>query len=133
MGTRARWWVHVGLIAATTVSLVLEPILTIHIVLGFVFVALVVIHLGQRRRVGTALLSRLRQAPDLVRKTTRLAVADVLLGVLTLAMFGSGMWDWVLGHPTRIRWHAITGVVLAGCLVVHTLRRRGRLRTSRIR
>ena len=59
-------------------------------------------------------------------------MADAVLGALTLVMLGSGLWDWASGHPTRIRWHAITGVLLAGFLLVHTLRRRGRLRSSRV-
>lgn len=44
-------------------------------------------------------------------------------------MLVSGFWDWFAGHPTKIRWHAITGVVLP----VHTARRRSRLRRSRVR
>jgi ABC-type thiamin/hydroxymethylpyrimidine transport system permease subunit len=125
-----RWWVHLGLIVTTVVSLVLEPVLTVHIGLGLAFVALVVAHLVQRRRTSTALLRRL---PDISRSAGRLALVDALLAALTIAMFASGVWDWALGHPTRIRWHAITGVVLAGLLVVHTVRRWRRLGTSRIR
>ena len=48
-------------------------------------------------------------------------------------MLASGLYDWVAGHPTRIRWHALSGVVLAGFLLVHTLRRRRRLHRSSVR
>jgi hypothetical protein len=63
----------------------------------------------------------------------RLAMADAVLTALTVVMLASGLWDWVDGHPTRIRWHAITGVLLAGFLGVHTLRRSSRLRASTLR
>jgi hypothetical protein len=59
-------------------------------------------------------------------------LADALLAVLTIAMLVSGFWDWSIGHPTRIRWHAVTGVVLAGLLLVHTIGRRSRLRSSNV-
>ena len=131
--SKQRWWVHLGLMVTTVVSLILEPILTVHIVLGLAFTVLVVVHLVQRRRIGATLARRLGALRGLARKPDRLAVADAMLTLFTLAMFISGIWDWVLGHPTRIRWHAITGVVLAGFLLVHTLRRWRRLRTSHIR
>ena len=47
-------------------------------------------------------------------------------------MLMSGLWDWLGAHPTRIRWHAISGVVLAGLLLVHTVRRSRRLRASHV-
>jgi hypothetical protein len=52
---------------------------------------------------------------------------------VTLVMLASGFWDLFVGHPTKIRWHAITGVLLAVTVVVHTLRRRSRLRASNVR
>ena len=60
-------------------------------------------------------------------------MTDALLGAVSLVMLISGFWDWSLGHPTRIRWHAISGVVLSGFLLTHTLRRRKRLRSSQVR
>jgi len=62
------------------------------------------------------------------RPAGRLAVADALLAALTMGMLMPGLWDWLAGHPTRIRWHAIIGVVLAGFLLVHALRGTARLR-----
>jgi hypothetical protein len=128
-----RWGVHLGLIAAAALSLALEPILTLHIVLGLVFVALVGAHLVQRRRITGTLARRVVRVQTLYRRGGRLAVADAVLAVVTAAMFVSGSWDWSLGHPTRIRWHALTGFVLAGYLLVHAVRRGARLRSSQVR
>jgi hypothetical protein len=125
--------VHATLIATAAVSLVAEPVLTLHIGLGLAFVAFVVVHLLQRRRTSAALLARLTNVRTLGTPGGRLALTDVALTALTLVMLGSGLADWWLGHPTRIRWHAISGVLLGGFLLVHTLRRRGRLRYSRVR
>jgi hypothetical protein len=129
----ARLAVHLGLIATVVVSLVFEPELTLHIVIGFVFVGLVLAHLVQRKRVTSSLAARLFRGRGLLRPAGRLALSDALLVALTLAMLGSGLWDWLTGHPTRIRWHAITGVVLTGYLIVHTVRRRHRLASSHVR
>jgi hypothetical protein len=131
--TVVRAVVHVGLIATAAVSLALEPVLALHILLGLTFVGLSVIHLGQRRRVSWRLLARLRANPAPTSASARLATADLVLLALTVVMLASGLWDWLAGHPTRIRWHAISGVVLAGWLLLHTLRRRRRLLSSRIR
>ena len=128
-----RWWVHLGLISTTAVSLAFEPIVSIHILLGLAFVVLVGAHLIQRRRITGNLAIRLLRIRTLNRPVGRLAVADALLVTVTLAMLVSGFWDWSLGHPTRIRWHAISGLVLSGFLLVHTLRRRKRLRSSQVR
>ena len=69
----------------------------------------------------------------LARPAGRLALADTLLAVITAGMLISGFWDWSAGHPTKVRWHAITGVVLAILLLIHTARRWSRLRRSKIR
>ena len=129
---RARLTVHLGLIVTAAVSLTLEPVLTLHIALGLVFIGLVGAHLVQRRHTTSRLASRLVH-PVLTRPSGRLALSDALLLALTVAMFGSGLWDWLAGRPTRIRWHALTGVALSGYLVVHTVRRRRRLGSSRVR
>lgn len=128
-----RMFVHVGLILTATVSLVLEPMLSLHILLGLGFVAFLVIHIAQRRRVSASLLTRLRHLRAWMRPSARLALADLLLAALTVAMLATGVWDWLAPHPSKVRWHAITGVLVAGFLVVHTVRRRVRLRSSRVR
>jgi hypothetical protein len=129
-----RWLVHLGLIATVVVSLVFEPlVLTIHIVVGLVFALFVGMHLAQRRRVSASLLSRLARVAALAKPAGRLALADTLLAAITVGMLISGFWDWFAGHPTRIRWHAITGVVLAILLLIHTVRRGSRLRRSKVR
>jgi heme exporter protein D len=131
----ARWLVHLGLVGTTIVSLVFEPlVLAIHIAVGLAFAVLAIAHLVQRRRVSARLLARLsRPGRTLAGPAGRLALADALLAALAAAMLASGFWDWSVGHPTRIRWHAITGVVLTVLLVVHTARRRSRLRRSKVR
>ena len=129
-----RWLVHLGLIGTLIVSLVLEPLVpAIHIAAGLAFTVLAGLHLAQRRRVSARLLTRLTRIRILARPSGRLALADLLLAVITAGMLVSGFWDWFAGHPTRIRWHAITGVVLAILLVAHTIRRRSRLRRSAVR
>ena len=132
-GAVTRWLVHLGLIVTASVSLVFETVLTIHIIVGLVFVALVVAHLSQRRRVSATLVGRLIRVRGWGLPAARLALADASLSALTIGMLASGLWDWRLGHPTRIRWHAISGVVLTGFLLVHTVRRRAHLRRSGIR
>lgn len=134
-GAIVRWLVHLGLIGTVTVSLVFEPlVLTIHIALGLAFAALAGLHLIQRRRVSARLLARLsRPGRPLAGPAGRLALADALLTMITAGMLASGFWDWFAGHPTRIRWHAITGVALTVLLVAHTARRRSRLRRSKVR
>ncbi|MEO6885496.1 MAG: hypothetical protein ABI232_04300 [Jatrophihabitantaceae bacterium] len=127
-----RWWVHVGLIGTVVISLCFEPMLTIHIVVRLVFIGLCVAHLRQRRRITSNLLRRLVHPLTLYRTQGRLAVADAVLAALTIVMLTSGLWDWLSGHPTRIRWHAISGVLLTGLLLVHTVRRGSRLRSSHI-
>ncbi|MEO9181407.1 MAG: hypothetical protein ABI298_07130, partial [Acidimicrobiales bacterium] len=114
------------------VSLVFEFVLSIHIIVGLLFLLFVAGHLVQRRRISTTLARRLTRVTSLHRRAGRLALSDALLLSLTGAMLASGFVDLALGHPTRIRWHAIFGVVLAVYLVIHTIRRRSRLKSSKI-
>ncbi len=129
-----RWLVHLGLIVSVVVSLFFEPfVLIAHIAVGLVFAAFVVVHLGQRRRVSASLASRMLRVAAWRRPAGRLALADACLAGMTAVMLVSGFWDWFAGHPTRIRWHALTGIGLTVLLVVHTARRWRRLRRSRVR
>lgn len=132
LASQQRWWVHVGLLVTVSISLVLEASLTIHIVLGFAFVALVVVHLAQRKRVSRNLVRQLIRRGVLQRRSGRLALSDALLVAMTVVMVGTGLLDVQLGHPTRIRWHALAGIALVLYLVLHTWWRRSRLRASRV-
>jgi hypothetical protein len=134
-GAMSRWLVHLGLIVTVAVSLLFEPlVLAIHIAVGLAFAVLAGLHLVQRRRVSARLLARLsRPGRSLAKPAGRLALADALLAVISAGMLASGLRDWADGHPTRIRWHAITGVALTALLVVHTVRRRARIRRSKVR
>jgi hypothetical protein len=125
----ARLVVHVALLASVATSLIFEPMVTLHIALGLLFVGLVIAHLAQRRRTTRRLLEALAARRPLSIPAVRLAWSDALLGLLTAVMLGSGLWDWLAG-PTHIRWHAISGVALAVVLGVHTVRRRRRLTRS---
>ena len=60
-------------------------------------------------------------------------MADLALVLFTAGMLASGFWDWALGHPTRIRYHALVGVGLAIFLLVHSATRWKRLRKSSVR
>ena len=124
---------HLLLIVSALVSLALEPVLALHVIFGLAFVLLVVAHLVQRRRTSANLVRHLVTLKGLRHRRGRLAFADAALFVLTVAMLTSGIWDLALGHPTRVRWHAITGVLLVLFLLAHTLRRRRRLRRSLVR
>jgi len=129
--TLRRTVVHVLLVATAAISLVAEPVLAAHVLVGLTFCALAAAHLSQRRRTVRALLKQLG-TPSLTR-SGRLAWADLCLALLTVVMLASGLVDWALGHPTRIRWHAISGVLLAAALLVHTARRRAKVRRSVVR
>lgn len=128
----SRWLIHLGLILTAIVSLALEFVIAVHIIVGLIFVVFVGVHLAQRRRVSMNLIRRLPRITKWAQRSGRMAVSDTLLLTLTLGMLASGFVDLAIGHPTRLRWHAITGVVLAIWLVVHTLRRRTRLKKSSI-
>jgi len=121
------------LIGLAIASLVVEPVLVVHVIFGLVFVLLVACHLIQRRRISKRLALRLLKVRDLLLPGSRLALADASLFTITVAMLVSGFWDLWAPHHTKIRWHAITGVVLTVYLIVHSFRRRKRLRVSEIR
>jgi hypothetical protein len=52
-----RWLVHLGLIAATVVSLVFEQVIAIRVAVGLCFVVLVAAHLAQRKHASAGLLT----------------------------------------------------------------------------
>ncbi|HZU79514.1 MAG TPA: hypothetical protein VE991_06325 [Acidimicrobiales bacterium] len=120
-----------ALLATVTVSLVFEPVLALHVVFGLAFVALVVVHLGQRRRTSAILVRRIGRR-ELSGRVGRLALVDGVLALTTVVMLASGLWDWLAGHRSQVRWHALSGVLAAVLLVVHTARRARRLARSTV-
>jgi hypothetical protein len=115
---------------------------TDHSIIGLVVLAFVLVHLIQRRRTVGRLSTTLVGLRRSTETRTRLAVSDAILWLLTLNVMVSGFVDFVVGHtiflsipgPDIIRkWHEMGALVLIVYVIVHVLRRRTRLRTSRIR
>ena len=142
--TRARWYVHLSLLAflaAAVVSLAyLSVSISIHAVVGLVFVGLVLVHLLQRRRTVTRLLSQLARAGSKIERKTSLAISDAVLSIVFLNVVLSGVVDWMRGAPVGFplpppldTWHRVSGIVLVVYLGVHIWHRRNRLRRSVIR
>jgi hypothetical protein len=121
--TPLRWAVDLVLIAAGVVSVLFEPTsIAIHSVVGLVFVGTVGPHLWNRRAWirGTAR----RLWPPRLTRTLRLNLAQaVVLFILVVVVTVSGLWDW-LDVPTKIRWHAISSVLLIAVAVWHAWTRR---------
>jgi hypothetical protein len=129
----ARWLIDILLIAGGVVSLIVEPLsIAIHSVVGLVFVGTVGPHLWHRRRWIAAVLTRLRRPGRLPAALRWSLSQSSLLFVLVVVVTVSGLYDW-LDARTRIRWHAISSVILIVVVARHgwtrrqwLLRRRGR-------
>jgi hypothetical protein len=114
---------------------------TDHSVIGGVILALVVIHLAQRRRSVWRLLRALTGVASTSTAQLRLALSDSVLFLLLLNAMGSGLADFLTGRtimlsglPGRLgKWHLDSALVLVVYVIVHAVRRRGRLRTSHVR
>lgn len=148
---RSRWTVHlaliVGFVAATISAVFLSKKYfghsgtTDHAIIGTIVLALVLIHLWQRRRTVGRLISRFwGQRSPATRK--RMAVSDLILWLLFLNATVSGVADFIVGHtiflsiplPSQLqKWHATSVLVLLVYVIVHVIRRRSRLRTSHVR
>jgi hypothetical protein len=142
-GTR-RWWVHLGLMTSFAVSLlvILARMGTgLHILAGLAFAALIGAHLVQRRRAVHILSGSLTRPPTWRTGRGRRALADGVLAFLAANVVVSGITDWASSQPVmigvpgtaRLNWHTTTSLLLVVYLPVHVVRRRGRLRHSRIR
>jgi len=120
-----RWAVDLALLTAAVVSVLAEPVsIAIHSVLGLVFAGFVVPHLWNRRAWIRGTLRRLWQRRSLSRALRwSLSQASLLL-VLTMIVTASGLWDWLDGR-TKIRWHAISSIILLAVVIRHTWTRRG--------
>jgi hypothetical protein len=141
---RSRWAVHLGLLCSVAAALGTLQLLhvrnAIHSDVGLVFVGLVVLHLLQRRRTLARLAAQFVRARTNIKPRFRVAVSDLLLIVITLNVFVSGLLDWSRGAPTQLplpmpfdRWHLDSTLVLVVYLAVHVWHRRKRLWRSTIR
>ena len=145
-----RWLGHLGLIvsflAALATLLVRRSSIIIHVAVGLVFVAFVVVHIAQRRRTTGKLAAQLVHARAWFKRRGRLGLSDAILAFLTLNVLVSGVVDYIDGRNTPfplraltglpihfIGWHGLSSVILLCYLVAHILRRRTRLRRSQIR
>jgi hypothetical protein len=145
-GTRRVWGrglVHLGLLLTTAGALATLTILyirnAIHSDIGLVFVGLVVVHLVQRRRTVSRMMSQLARVRSFAERRIRLAGSDLFLAFITLNVLVSGVLDWNRGQPIQLplprpfdRWHFLSGVVLVLYLIFHVWHRRKRLRKSTI-
>ena len=152
--TRSRWWVHLALIASVLVALV--PLLlfgvndrvTIHVVIACFFLALVIVHTLGSDGIPLARLTRQLATWDSQARQRRLAVSASVLSFLVLNVLASGIWDLangrsigiigiigisLPGHRLYLAWHRLSSLLLLLYLIVHVIRRRNRLRRSRIR
>ena len=128
---RRRWIVYFFMYWTAAISIAFQRQLTIHEFVGFAFVPFVVAHLLQRWEQFKGLLRQLLKVKKILATIYRKALNDLALVILTLGMLVSGIWDWRLGHPTRVRWHAIFGVLLLIDLLVHAFRRRRKIIRNR--
>jgi hypothetical protein len=148
-GERRRWYVHLALLislAGSLLSLIyLSHSITIHVVLGVLFMVMVFFHLFQRRRTITVLLKRLFGVQTRTRAASKLVVSDIVLELLVLNVLVSGIVDGVnhyatefpfataLGLPPGLsQWHKLAAIALVIYATVHIIRRRKRLRRSHI-
>lgn len=148
-GERRRWYVHLALLVSLAGSLVsliyLSRSITAHVIFGVLFMVMMLVHLFQRRRTIASLLKRLLGARTRTRAATRLAISDIVLELLVLNVFVSGIVDGVGHHATQMplanviglppgldQWHKLAAIVLVVYATVHIIRRRTRLRRSHI-
>ena len=144
---RSRWAVHLALLITVIVALVplllfnVNPRVTVHVVIACVFLGLVIVHLAQRRHTLRRLIAQLVRAGSRM-KGRRLAVSDAIFGFLVVNVLASGIYDLATGRNTRIElpgihlfigWHSLSSLLFLGYLIAHVIRRRKRLRRSRIR
>ncbi len=146
--SQLRLAVHVLLLATFAASLATVTLITEgwpHLVVGLAFVALVGVHLAQRRHTVARLVGNLGRAHTWFRRRGRLAWSDLLLVLLSLNVLVSGTYDLASGnqvilHPRGvgipfrdIGWHVASALVLLVYLIVHVARRWGRIGHSSIR
>jgi hypothetical protein len=122
--TPLRWAVDILLIAAGVVCVLFEPTsIAIHSVIGLIFAGTVGPHLWNRRSWIRGTLRRLWQRRRLSVALRWSLSQTVVLSILVVVVTVSGLWDW-LYLPTKIRWHAISSVILIAVAVRHAWTRR---------
>ncbi len=149
---RSRWVIHLALILAFLAA-VASPIFlskkylghsgtTDHSIIGLIVLALVTVHLIQRRRTVKRLILKLVGRRGSTETRQRQAASDLILWLLILNATISGVVDFIRGQTIYLsipgpaflhKWHLLSVLVLLIYVIVHVLRRRTRLRTSRIR
>ncbi|MDA8271812.1 MAG: hypothetical protein M0Z39_10530 [Actinomycetota bacterium] len=140
---RSRLLVHVILLFTLLASLVpllifsLGSRVAIHVVIACMFIAFVLVHLGQRRKTVRALLFRLTQFGSGFGNRGRLARSDAVFVFLMLNVLTSGSLDLSMGRNIMIpglgiAWHALSSLLLLSYLLAHVIRRRRRIRSSQI-
>jgi hypothetical protein len=149
---RNRWLIHLALILGFLAAVVSAIFLsrkyvghsgtTDHSIIGLLVLVLVIVHLTQRRHTVRRLISRLFGRQGSTGHWSRQAASDTILWILTLNGMVSGVADFIVGHTIFLpipgpnilqKWHAISVLALLVYVIVHVVRRRGRLRTSHIR
>jgi hypothetical protein len=122
--TWRRWLIDILLIAGGIVSVIFEPFsIAIHSVIGLIFVGTAGPHLWHRRSWIRGTLSRLRQRRRLSARLRWSLSQAFLLMVLVVVMTTSGLYDW-LDVRSRIRWHAISSIILIAVVARHAWTRR---------
>lgn len=149
---RNRWFVHIALIIAF-LGATLSPIFlskkylghsgtTNHAIIGVLVLALVMVHLLQRRHTVGRMFSRLMGHRSSTGHHSRQSLSDLVLWILTLNAMVSGFVDFVDGRTILLpipgpfifqKWHLMSVLVLLIYVIVHVVRRRKRLRLSHIR
>lgn len=146
---RRRWYVHLALLVSLAGSLLsliyLSRSITMHVVFGVWFMAMLLFHFYQRRRTISSLFKRLFGVQVRTRATSRLVVSDIILELLVVDVLVSGIVDGVNHQATEFplasalhlppglsQWHKLAALVLVVYAIVHVVRRRKRLRTSHI-
>ncbi len=122
--TWRRWLIDILLIAGGIVSVIFEPFsIAIHSVIGLFFVGTVGPHLWHRRGWIRGTLSRLRQRRRLSARLRWGLSQSFLMLVLVVVLTVSGLYDW-LEARSRIRWHAISSIILIVVVARHAWTRR---------
>lgn len=144
---RSRWAVHLLLLITVIVALVplllfnVNPRVTVHVAIACAFLALVIVHLAQRRHTLRRLIAQFARAGSRM-KGRRLVISDAIFAFLIANVLASGILDLTTGRNTRIPlpgvrlfigWHTLSSLLFLGYLITHVIRRRKRLRRSLIR